>query len=173
MLAGIACISFGFSIGGLHARLYAARYPGDVVGMVLVHHAFIDPGGNAHKSSSGPVSMSRADTPPVLISESPIVLGIEDDRNFERLPPLDQQFHTWGMSAHPIRPTAEMAAECFEAVGKARLGNIPLIVVSTANDNPKYRDLQTTLFSLSRESRQVIAERSTHMILVDAPDVGP
>jgi hypothetical protein len=126
--------------------------------MVIADHAFIDPGGDAHTSSSGPVSMNQADTPPVLISETPIVLGIEDDRNFEKLPALDQQLHTWAMSAHSVRPTAEMAAECFEAIRNAPLGDIPLVVVNTANENPKYsacRQLSCPIrASLDRWSRK-------------------
>ena len=35
----------GFSIGGLYARLFALLHPDDVAGMVIVDHAFIDPGG--------------------------------------------------------------------------------------------------------------------------------
>jgi len=34
----------GFSIGGLVARLYASRYPAEILGMVFVDHAFIDTG---------------------------------------------------------------------------------------------------------------------------------
>jgi hypothetical protein len=91
------------------------------------------------------------------------VLGIEDDKNFKKLPELDQHFHAWAMAAHPVRPTAETAAECFDKVATATkhrnkpLGNIPIIVISTPNDSPKYGDLQTAPLSLSGDSRQMIA----------------
>ena len=167
----------GYSIGGLYARLYASRYPKDVAGMVIVDHAFIEPRGADENGRAGPVAMQHLDTPPVLISETPIVLGIEDDRNFQKLPLSDQRLHEWAMSAHPIRTTGEIAAECFEEVAAATgksaepLGNIPLMVIRTKNDSPKYGELQRTLLSLSRDSRQSVAENSTHMILVDQPEV--
>lgn len=45
------------------------------------------------------------------------------------------------------------------------------MVIRTKNDSPKYGELQRTLLSLSRDSRQSVAENSTHMILVDQPEV--
>ncbi len=48
----------GFSIGGLFARLYAHSYPKEVTGMVLVDHAFIDPGGEIQPDAAN-MSHSR------------------------------------------------------------------------------------------------------------------
>lgn len=91
--------------------MFASTYNKDVAGVVIIDHALIEP--------------------PVLISETPIALGIEDDRNFEKLPQVDQDLHTWAMSAHP----------------------------------------QKRLLSLSSNSRQIVAENSTHMMLEDQPEV--
>ncbi|MDE3196932.1 MAG: alpha/beta fold hydrolase, partial [Acidobacteriota bacterium] len=79
----------GFSIGGLYARLYAARYPDEVAGMVIVDHGFSEPAPSAAKREApstappadGVFSVQDVDTPPSLISQTPIHLGIEDDRN--------------------------------------------------------------------------------------------
>jgi pimeloyl-ACP methyl ester carboxylesterase len=172
----------GFSIGGLYARLYANTWPKDVAGMVLVDHAFIEPSGTANprvqsESSDGILSVQQVDTPPTLISAAPIALGIEDDRNFKKLPELNRRLHAWAMSDNPVRPTLQTAAECIDEVSAATgdrvspLGNIPLIVVSTLNESPKYGELQQKLLSLSRNSRQILAENSTHMVIVDEPDV--
>lgn len=164
----------GFSIGGLFARLYAHSYPKEVAGIIIVDHAFIDPGGNV---GSGTFRSAQVDTPPVLISKTPISLGIEDDENFRRLPQRDQDLHTWAMSAHPVRPTAEAAAECIaviETVTKGvqyPLGNTPLVVISTLNDSPNYGKLQAKLLSLSHDSRQIVAENSSHMVIIDEPEV--
>jgi pimeloyl-ACP methyl ester carboxylesterase len=169
----------GFSIGGLYARLYAARYPDEVAGMVIVDHAFIEPRRSpppAAKSSAPPkdgiYSVEDVDTPPALISQTPIALGIEDDRNFERLPKRDRDLHAWAMSRNPLRPTPEAAAECAAEVDKETegLGAKPLIVISTNYDSPEYRELQTRLLHLSRDAKQIMAENSTHMVIVDQPE---
>ena len=166
-------ILVGYSIGGLYARLYAATYPKDVSAMVLVDHAFLEPG-HAVATASAPDAQT---TQPTVISQTSIALDIEDDRNFENLPKVNRQLHTWAMSANPVRPTPRMAAECFDAVSAANtnrprpLGNIPLIVISTLNDSPKYDELQRTLLSQSANSVHMVAANSTHMVIVDEPGV--
>ncbi len=180
----------GFSIGGLFARLYANSYPEEVAGMVIIDHAFIDPGGNAPPGGSAapklrlppgdsqaPLSPAQVDTPPILISKTPITLGIEDDENFRKLPQRDQDLHMWAMSNHPLRPTAESAAECIAAVASATddgpypLGNTPLVVVNTLNESPNYGKLQAKLLSLSHDSRRIVARNSSHMVIVDEPEI--
>lgn len=84
--------------------------------MVLIDHAFIDVSGDFHSDSSeGPLSVAHLDQPPVLISKTPIVLTLEDDQNFSKLPQRNRDLHLWAMSAHPLRPTADTAAECIAA----------------------------------------------------------
>ncbi len=164
----------GFSIGGLVARLYAARHPDEVAGMVLVDHAFIDTSSNSGPAASAPAQMAGVDTPPVLISKAPIALDMEDDRNFSKLPERDQELHRWALSIS-ARPTPEMAAECFSEVEKAAphgfpLGDKPVAVVSTPYDSPRYRELQRELLLLSRNSKQFMAENSMHMVIIDQPE---
>jgi pimeloyl-ACP methyl ester carboxylesterase len=167
----------GFSIGGLVARLYALRYPDDISGMAIVDHAFIDTQPNLKRAADRPPEMSGVDTPPVLISKTPITLDLEDDHNFSKLPPRDQELHRWALSIHSLRPTPEMAAECFSEVERATdkdsfpLGDKPLAVVSTTYDSPSYRELQRHLLLLSRNSAQFVAENSSHMIIIDEPEV--
>jgi pimeloyl-ACP methyl ester carboxylesterase len=158
----------GYSIGGLYARLYAARYSEDVAGMVIVDHAFIEPNRSPPPAVN---SIEGVDTPPALISQTPIALGIEDDRNFQRLPKRDRDLHTWAISRNPLRPTPEAAAECAAQVENASsLGTKPLVVISTSNDSPGYADLQSHLLRLSRNAKQLIADHSTHMVIVDQPE---
>jgi pimeloyl-ACP methyl ester carboxylesterase len=164
----------GYSIGGLVARLYAARYPQEIAGAVFVDHAFIDTP-NDSQSKSPASSSDGLDSPPVLISKSPIALDLEDDQNFSKLPERDQQLHRWALS-HSLRPTPEMAAACFSEVENAEkkvafpLGRNPVAVVSTLYDTPKYKQLQHQLLMLSENSRQLIAEHSSHMVIIDQPD---
>lgn len=175
--AGVAppYVLAGYSIGGLVARLYAARYSAEVSGMVLVDHAFIDTP-RPLDGHSQPNTFSGVDSPPVLISKAPIALDLEDDDNFKRLPERDQHLHRWALSIGSFRPSPEMAAECFGEVADAEphrpfpLGDKPLAVVSTLYDSPQYVRLQEQLLALSHDSRQFVARNSTHMVVIDEPE---
>ena len=156
--------------------------------MVIVDHALTDVGSDAspfsiassnsqYKNQIGATAARSADSPPVLISSSPITLDLEDDQNFKRLPQRDRDLHTWAMSIHPLQPTMEMAAECSVAVESTAKGqaypfdNRPLIVIRTNNDLPAYEKLQAKLLALSHNSKQVVAGKSSHMVIIDEPEV--
>lgn len=164
----------GFSIGGLVARLYAARYPSEIAGMVLVDHAFIETGGESAAAKALP-KRSDVDTPPVLISQTPIALDLQDDRNFAKLPEEDQARHRWALSVSD-RPTPEMAARCFSEVSEDEpssfpIGSKPLVVISTNYESLQYAELQRKLLRLSRNSVQLVAQNSTHMVIIDDPEI--
>src|SRR5581483_4291009 len=67
----------GLSYGALVARYYASQYPDEVAGIVMVDHAFLDPNSMPPEPEPGA---------PVLISQTPIVLTMEDISNFQKLP---------------------------------------------------------------------------------------
>ncbi len=158
----------GFSIGGMAARLFAQDYRASVAGMIIVDHAF-----PVTASDAAPPHSVSSTSLPVLVSAPPITFGLEDDRNFARLPKLDRDLHAWATSLHPARPDGETIAHCETALDKRppSLGAKPLIVISTNNDTPGYHELQQKLLSLSRNSKQVIAENSSHMVIIDQPDL--
>jgi pimeloyl-ACP methyl ester carboxylesterase len=166
----------GYSVGAQWARLYAARYPKNIVGMVIVDHAFI-PGQVPPRQATRSHTSSQGYSPPVLVSQAPIVMDFEDDVNFSKLPKDDQELHTWALSENPIRPGNEMAEDCFSdlatVTGKSRfpLGDMPLAVISTGNETPGYLKLQTDLMALSHRSEHLIAWNSTHMVPIDEPEV--
>lgn len=161
----------GLSIGALLARLYSSLYPGDVGGMVIVDHAFLDVG-----SDPAPPSSSSADSPPVLIYKTPIILTVEESSQFGNLPERDRQLHRWADSLKPALPTVDTAEDCLSQLKRTEqtahpLGNKPLVVVSTGNDLPNYKKLQAELLSLSTRSRQLMAEKSFHSVEIDQPEV--
>jgi pimeloyl-ACP methyl ester carboxylesterase len=166
----------GYSVGGQWARLYAASYPNNILGMVIVDHAFIPDQVPPRRTTRSP-SLLQSYSPPALVSESPIVMDYQDDVNFSKLPKLDQELHIWALSKNPIRPDYEMAQDCFSdlatVTGKSPfpLGDMPLAVISTGNATPGYLKLQTNLMALSHRSEHVIAWNSTHMVLIDEPEV--
>jgi pimeloyl-ACP methyl ester carboxylesterase len=165
----------GFSVGGLWERIYAAKYPENILGMVIVDHAFQGGGAPPHPASSG--SSLRGYTPPALISQAPIEIGFEDDSNFSKLPTRDQELHTWALAQHPIPVDYEMVADCFSAIDRLTaghtypLGNIHLAVISTPNEARGYAELQGKLLALSHNSEHVVAWKSTHMVPIDEPEV--
>jgi pimeloyl-ACP methyl ester carboxylesterase len=165
----------GYSIGGLVARLYAASFPEQIAGLVLVDHAFIDTPQPNHPPASTLPTEQAADRPAVLIYRAPISLDLIDDANFSKLPLRDQEAHKWALAIHSFRPTPELAAQYFAELKKAEtqvfpLRDKPVAVVSTAYDSPEYKRLQDALLALSRNSKQFMAENSTHMVTIDQPE---
>jgi pimeloyl-ACP methyl ester carboxylesterase len=160
----------GLSIGACVARLYAADYPAEIAGMVLVDHAFLpDPDPHGGKPSG---SFLGLDSPPRLIEQTPIEITVEDSSEFGNLPPRVRELHRWAMSHHPKLPTGEDAEDCLAQLKTApSLGDLPLVVVSTGNETRGYARLQRELLALSRRSSQMKAERSFHSVEIDQPDV--
>ena len=105
------------------------------------------------------------------------MLDLKDDQNFGKLPRRDQELHRWALAIHSVRPTPEMAMECSteaDAVDQQSsfpLGNKPLAVVSTLYNSPRYTKLQHKLLMLSHNSKQFVAENSSHMVIIDQPEV--
>lgn len=155
----------GFSTGALFARLYARDHPNEVAAMVLIDHAYLPPPAAPPPVTSGP------DSPPAVISATPIEIGVEDEPGFDKLPERIRNLHRWAMSRNPARPDVEMAEACISELGNATLGDLPLIVLSTANDAPGYSKLQTRLLALSQNSRQLVADRSFHSIEISQPEI--
>ncbi len=169
-------ILVGYSVGAQWARLYAARYPNNVVGMVIVDHAFI-PDQVPPRRATRSHSLQPTYSPPAIVSQAPIVLDFQDDVNFSKLPKHDQDLHSWALSKNPMQPNYEMAQDCSAdlamATGKSAfpLGDMPLTVISTGNETAGYLNLQTGLMALSHRSEHVISWNSTHMVLIDEPEV--
>jgi pimeloyl-ACP methyl ester carboxylesterase len=169
-------ILVGYSVGALWSRLEAAQYPRGIAGMVIVDQAFLPdeagPGPSKEiKPAAGRVSA------PVLVSQASIELGFEDDANFSKLPQADQEMHRWAVAQRPIAPGETMARECFAGIDRVdgnranALRDLPLAVVHTGNGSRGYGEMQEKLLGLSRRSREFVAGTSTHMVLIDEPEV--
>lgn len=171
----------GHSLGALVARLYAGRYADEVAGMVFVDHAITFPLKFLSPPPSGATAPPRL--PPPMPSAPSGGGGIESDPNFSNLSSRDRELHLWFMSQirnqRTLQSNHEIMPECVaqaDATSKERLhtlGNKPLVNVSTdeGTHSPEYAKLQADLLSLSENSKQVVAEKSGHFIIVDRPDV--
>jgi len=135
--------------------------------MVIVDHAFLDP---EPSHPPAPAVDANGVTRPVLILQTPINLTMEDMSQFDKLPARNRQLHRWAMSRDPLMPTVEMARECASKVTPS-LGDIPLAVISTGNENPAYLRLQKELLKLSSKSTYHMATGSVHAVQIDQPEV--
>ena len=167
----------GLSIGALVARLYVAEYPKEVSGIVMLDHAFLNPGAANLSPGKSFAPSGQTDTPPVLLEMTPIEITAEDDPGFTQLPDRIKALHRWAAARKPVMPTIANAQGCLDAVNAATEGKpqplreLPLVVVSTGNETPNYAALQKDLLALSGNSRQMMALRSFHAIGMSEPDV--
>ena len=145
----------GHSFGGLLARLYAATYPNEVVGMVLIDAA--------HEDYYDEVEAVLASAQ--LAAATPTPEGLADDPDFEQID-IDA-------SATAMR----------EAAVASPLHPMPLVVIThglpwdwpagypvTALEGI-WGPLQEKLAALVPDSRLVVAEESQHFIPGDQPEL--
>jgi pimeloyl-ACP methyl ester carboxylesterase len=170
----------GHSLGGLVARLYAGKYPDEVGGMTFVDHAIV----TFHiTTTTVPQPVTPPMPPPMLSKPNGMkIFGMESDPNFSKLSDQDRQLHLWAMSQTrnqmALGANAEMMPECVpqaDAISKEHshpLGDKPLVDVSTDEiRTPDYIKFQADLLSLSQNSKEIIAEKSGHFVIIDRPDV--
>jgi pimeloyl-ACP methyl ester carboxylesterase len=159
--AGIAgpYVLVGHSIGGFHVRVYAHRYPREVVGMVLV-------------DASHPDQLARelAALPPYRTGENRTLTALRAD--LADVQPDPQEGFAWVPSAAQVRQSGS-------------LGTLPLVVVTrgrsplpssvpagvTSRLEGVWRMLQNELAGLSTQSEHVLAPQSGHFIQQDQPQL--
>jgi uncharacterized protein (TIGR03435 family) len=167
----------GFSIGGLVSRYYAIQYRDEVAGMVIIDHAFTPTRTSLSpkRDTTWNKAIQVGDSPPVLVEMTPIIVTAEDASDFGKLPENIRQLHRWAMGRRPGLNNAETADDCESRLEASQdaypLANMPLVVVSTGNTTPGYKQLQAKLLSLSHNSRQETAYDSFHFVAIDQPEV--
>jgi pimeloyl-ACP methyl ester carboxylesterase len=154
--AGISgpLVLVGHSIGAVFARLYTARFPNSVQGLVLSDYA------GTYRMTNGQ--------------------GIyrSDDQSLQRLPPLPQDMHRWADS----RPGASNRIAdrkffdgCIADAARTSiyLRHKPLIAVANPYlaGSDDYQRVQADLLALSRNSKAMIAPHSGHGIPMEDPEV--
>jgi pimeloyl-ACP methyl ester carboxylesterase len=166
----------GHSLGGLVARVYAGRYPDEVAGMVFVDHAF----GFPLAPPPGDAKVLPPPAPPTTSSVPVGGMGIESDPNFSKLSARDRELHLWAMAQTRnqivLRSNVQLVPDCIaeaDALAKEHpLGNKPLVDVSTDQfRSSDYVKFQKELLSLSQNSKEIIAKKSGHFVIIDRPDV--
>lgn len=182
-------ILVGHSLGGIYSRIFAARYPTEVVGMVLVdarHEDFsqLQPPSRARMEKGLPAAyrilglLSRAGVTRMLLKRKPgLVLG--DESLYRRLPNEVREHLPFllsrpGMSAAMIGEMAHLqsAEEALRLAGS--LSDLPLTVLTAGRSIPGmdwhlWLGTQAQLARLSSRGRHIIVENSGHLIPIDQP----
>ena len=165
----------GHSFGGLYVRTYAAKYPDEVAGLVLV---------DSTAANNNPVSKPKAGSYSVLKHVSSLVattsrLGLGRllaDTSFLELPPKYRD------DARATAATAEEMAGALDEYGVANrsvaeagtlrsLDAKPLIVLTASRGNSKgWMGLQNKMAELSTNSVHRVVPGATHAGFVEDPD---
>jgi pimeloyl-ACP methyl ester carboxylesterase len=170
----------GHSLGALVSRLYAGHYPDEVAGMVFVDHAIILEPPPGDDNAPAPMPPSPSATPGASVPTPPG--GIESDPNFSKLSSRDRELHLWATSQPrsqaAMQTNMDIIPQCFseaDALTKKHpqpLGDKPLVNVSTDEfRDADYVKLQADLLTLSKNSKEIVAQNSTHFVIIDRPDV--
>jgi pimeloyl-ACP methyl ester carboxylesterase len=162
----------GHSFGGLYMQTYAARYPGEVVGMALVDSS--SPKQFSHRSAARDSYepqkqifdvaslLARLGIVRLLSKLAPASpeLPHQQREQIEALSPSRRQVSTYSLE---LRATPQSATQTRSL---RSLGNKPLAVVSAGTQEPDWLELQDDLVTLSSDSTHRVVEGATHTSLV-------
>jgi pimeloyl-ACP methyl ester carboxylesterase len=157
--AGIAgpYVLVGHSIGGFHVRVYASRYPSEVVGMVLVDASHPDQ-----------LARDRAAQPAYRPGENSALTAARAD--LANVQPDPQEGFAWVPSAAQVRAAGSLGAMPLVVLTR---GHSPLPPSFPAGIAARlegvWRTLQNKLAGLSTRSEHVLAPQSGHFIQLDQP----
>ena len=143
----------GHSFGGLYVQTYAARYPGEVAGMVLIDSTA--PRAAAPGYSARPYVMDRVFALVSLTAQ----LGFG---------------HLFGATARDFRSTIDEYADAGDAVKQAAsltdFGDKPLFVVTAfVGNDASWFDAQDRMAELSTDSVHRIIQGASHNGLISEP----
>jgi pimeloyl-ACP methyl ester carboxylesterase len=170
----------GHSIGGIIARRFAFRYPGDVAGMVLIDSSHEDQARRLRAEGF----WRRGD--PVLLwfafKLRVRVLGVRRLAVLTRFSQLNAELARYvppefAAAAQAINLTARhRRASVHELMLLARshgrppdLGALPLTVLTAADRDPTWMAMQSELAGSSTACKHIVARRGGHYLHLDEP----
>lgn len=170
----------GHSLAGKTLRMFAAAYPRDVAGMVLVdarsERIDLDATPEAFDGMTGAIRLQST----LLALARPIGLVRLLGAQLAASPNLNED-QARDLMLRQSEPNA-VAATIDEGLARSdddatlaglRLGDLPLVVLAageTMLHSPGWPEAQAGLASLSTRGRLVIAEHSSHAIQIDEPN---
>jgi pimeloyl-ACP methyl ester carboxylesterase len=163
----------GHSIGGMYVRVYAAQYPDEVAGVVLVDSSHPD------QLTRSPATKAEQESYQRLLQFAPLLarLGIVRLMGMGQATaiglPAQQQAQMTAFLATPgyldtiLAEMGAWAATTDQTRAAGSLGARPLFVVTAGVDNSgDSHTLQAEMATLSSKSGQRIVEQATHLSLV-------
>jgi pimeloyl-ACP methyl ester carboxylesterase len=161
----------GHSYGGLYARVYAARYPEEVAGVVLVDSSHPE---QFTRSAEGRAAYEQTRR---LAAIYPLLARLGVIRLFNLvpaspdLPPQQRaQVEAFHSSTRQVSATAEELRATPETMAQVRgagnLGNKPLAVISAGEQSPSWLEMQEELAALSSDSIHRVVEAANHESLL-------
>lgn len=189
-------VLLGMSAGGVYVREYYARYPDDVVAMVLVDSAH-EQQGDRLAPFPGSEEVERMVGWCIRLQPIGVVRAVDGlSMMFDRQPGITEEARPLLMSrVNQSHYCASMLAESQSFEGEihdprppAALGDLPLVVLSQGKEaegdetfgftdeqaraqRQVWDELQEELAALSTHSRRLIAEHSGHPIQFEQPEL--
>jgi pimeloyl-ACP methyl ester carboxylesterase len=162
----------GHSSGGLTARVFAAAYPSEVVGVLLIDS--VTPGQGAQADAPTSTGWSSIATLPARVG-LPRLLAGPLDLKAGMTPEIANAYVANSVTPRSAQTGVDefvgMSQGAAEANAVKSLGALPLIVLSRAPDrDPEWDRKQTDLLRLSSNSQHLFADRSGHNIQLDQPE---
>ena len=162
----------GHSLGGYTVRLFAAAYPADVAGVVLIDST--TPGTGTQGQAPTSRGWSQLATLPARIGLQRLLAG-PMDLNGGMSPANGNAYVANSVTPRSAQTGIDEFLGASEGAAQAgavtNLGDLPLIVLSRApNRDPEWDRKQTALLGLSSNSQQLFAEHSGHNIQLEEPE---
>ena len=172
-------VMVGHSIGGLYVREYAALYPQDVAGMVLLDSSHPDQFVRYPEMLKGDTRMLHH----MWLIQTLLRLGIGHayfalggEVDFADLPQRqhDEVAAAWSSQEYwqSMQSTMSLGAKIFQqAHDLGSLGDLPLAVITRGEGvDDGWREMQSELAALSTNSIHITVDGSTHGSLIFDPD---
>jgi pimeloyl-ACP methyl ester carboxylesterase len=162
----------GHSTGGFTARRFAADYPAEVAGVVLIDSTTPGPGAHAEApTSTGWLSIA---TVPARIGLLRLLTG-PVDQNAGMAPEIAKAYVARSVTPRAAKTGLDEFVGLSQGAGEAAavtsFGDLPLVVLSRApNRDLDWDRKQNDLLGLSSNSQHVFAEHSGHNIQLDEPE---
>jgi pimeloyl-ACP methyl ester carboxylesterase len=164
----------GHSMGGIIARRLATRYPGDMVGMVLVDSSHEDQTRRLGSAWRLARAVSRLLIQPLglrrLAASAGLAPRFDADLDSEITAEYRAEARAIRLSSRHRRANVrELLTVICSRSQPPDLGSLPLTVLTAAESEPGWEQLQAELAASSARSLHVIADHGGHYLQEDDP----
>lgn len=169
----------GHSLGGIYVRQFAAEYPDEILGMVLVdaaHPQQFDRIPDILKETDSYLQISTAFPTLARLGVFRVYFALGGEMDFAEMkePQKSEMKAIWSSPEYFVSQRAEIIARpgiFAEAQQLGTLGDLPLLVITAGpSASDLWGELQSELASLSEDSIHLNVETATHASLAFHPN---